>query len=286
MTMTKMEAYINTLSIAEKRALRETVMQLIPPPNEQDDGTLMSRFVHDPWWRGFVNHPSWQELVAYIGLMNFRFERINTDDAMVDDAYRQYPDASTFYRETDAYLYHLLGFWLVGVKRPYLGMLFQAYQRQPFNLIDYGCGIGCDGIWLLDAGVNVSFADIPSRSLDFLRYRLLRRGYQEQRVYELPRDLAQIPTHDVAWCIDVLEHLPPTMHQLLLETLAEKGDTVFCSIVQDAHADGQVHHPVDMDGLTRYVADRWPMQYQDFPGGDGVVRLLIYGPQVHGKVIL
>ena len=273
--MEKIETFLASLSAEEHRDLRDRVQHLLPFPPRQAQSLSGNRF---------VNHPVWNELIAYVGLWNFRWEWMRAEDRLVHEDFLTYPDAASFYRDTEVYLYHLIGFWLEGIKLPYLGALLSAYEGHQFSLLDYGCGIGSDGLWLLEAGVTVSFADIASKSLDFLRYRLARRGYHDCNVFTVPDDIEAIEVHDVAWCMDVLEHLPPEGHRPLLDQLITKGETVFCSLVADPLADGLVHHPVDVDGLTAYVSSRWPMRYTDFyiKADGGKVRLLMYGPHVEG----
>ena len=59
--------------------------------------------------------------------------------------------------------------------------------------------------------------------------------------------------------MDVLEHLSPSLHApLLLETLPRLGSRVFVNLVSDSHADGTVHHPVDIERLTAMVRAVFP----------------------------
>ena len=39
-------------------------------------------------------------------------------------------------------------------------------------VLDYGCGIGADGLLLLEAGYRVEFADFDNPSIEYLRWRL------------------------------------------------------------------------------------------------------------------
>lgn len=232
----------------------------------------------------FAEHPGWQEVLQYLG-GEFCFEWCNISDATIREEYATYPDAETFYRETTAYCYNGLIYFLEGWKRQWYAHLFHMASGRGRNLsvLDYGCGSGCDGLLFLEANMHVGFADVESRSLDFLRWRLWARR-TTANVYSLPsskhKETVTIPSYDVVWCMDVLEHLPPTAQkQLLLETLPEIGNVVFVNLVSDSDADGTVHHPVDYEGLTQAVRDGYPSVFvQDSQQtASNLTRLLIYG---------
>jgi len=55
------------------------------------------------------------------------------------------------------------------------------------RLIEYGCGIGSDGLRLAQSGYVVQFADHPGPTLDYLRWRLAGRGLH-MPVYDLGLD--------------------------------------------------------------------------------------------------
>ncbi len=225
-------------------------------------------------------HPAWQELFAYVGLPNVRWDWLHSGDGKVVEERQCYPDSVTFYRETDVYLYHLMAYWLDGWKRPYQSLLLRGTgQKGHLSILDYGCGIGSDGLFFLENGFDVSFADVQSHSLDFLRWRLAHRGYPRTIPVYIFDDLPLIPVHHFVWCMDVLEHCPPDEHVPLLERLATLGQWVCINLVQDSDADGLVHYAVDVDHLTAYVMTRWGCQVDDFyqQNTGGKVRVLVYG---------
>ncbi len=238
-----------------------------------------------------TSHPAWDELLHYLG-GQFRKEWLHITDADIHAEFAKYPDAATFYRETDVYLYNGLGYFFEGWKRSWYAHLLSAFggMGRGISILDYGCGIGCDGLWLLDANFKVSFADVESRSLDFLRWRLWARRFAAE-VYVLPSDSAEahpeIPLHAVVWCMDVLEHLPSPMHErFLVETLPARGQVVFVNLVHDVTADGTVHHPVDIETLTAAVKAAFGFAYAEdryLNEAGSYTRLLVYGNAVLGK---
>lgn len=219
------------------------------------DGTVMQLPTEGPI------HPVWLELMCYLG-KRFRPDWCTSDDRIVLDEFARYPSAEAFYRESDVYLYHLLGYWLEGYKRPAHAWLLQSTGNVRCSVLDYGCGIGCDGLWFLDAGYDVSFADMEGPSLAFLRWRLAQRFYYGSPVYTLPL-MQPIPHHTIIWCMDVLEHLPSAEHRDFLAHLATLGRFVLMNLIDDKAADGTVHHPVDVEGLTAFLREQGSLVYQD-----------------------
>ena len=222
-------------------------------------------------YRKQMANPMWQEVVEFTGPA-FRPEWCHGNDAKVLAERGLYPDAETFYRDSDVYLYHGPAFFMEGIKRPYYAVLLSMLANLDASLLDYGCGAGDDAMLFASLGLNVSLADVPSRSLDFAMWRAERRGHPLD-VYTIGRD--DIPEHMVTWCCDVLEHLPPAEHLPLIDTLRTLGQTVFIVLVNDPAADGRVHHPVDVAGITDYASRLAPCWFKDFYGGR--TRLLVIG---------
>ena len=243
------------------------------------DGTVMQLPTEGPL------HPLWLELACYLG-KRFRSEWCTSEDRIVQEEFAQYPSADAFYRESEVYLYHLIGYWLEGCKRPAHAWLLQSTGNVRCSVLDYGCGIGCDGLWLLDAGYDVSFADVPSRSLDFLRWRLAQRLYYGSPVYELPL-VGTIPQHMFIWCMDVLEHLPSAEHRDFLTHLATLGRFVLINFIDDKNADGTVHHPVDVEGLTAFLGQHGSLIYEDhyLSRTGNRTRFLCYGKEVPASLV-
>ena len=225
------------------------------PSMTTPDGTVIQLPIEGPL------HPLWLELACYLG-KRFRSDWCTSADHIVQEEFARYPSAEAFYRESEVYLYHLLGYWLEGCKRPAHAWLLQSTGNVRCSVLDYGCGIGCDGLWLLDAGYDVSFVDMEGPSLAFLRWRLAQRFYYGSPIYTLPLTQS-IPQHTFVWCMDVLEHLPSAEHQDFLAHLASLGRFVLVNLIQDKAADGTVHYPVDVEGLTAFLREQWSLVYED-----------------------
>ena len=222
-----------------------------------------------PPYRLSYNHPAWLELWEYFGA-DFKPEWCGGGDKKIMDEFARYPDAATFYRQTPVYCYHGPGYALEAVKRQYYAIFLQGAVGD-VSVLDYGCGAGDDGLLFLQMGYEVAFADFPSQSVNFLRWRLNRRGYRVP-VYEVGID--HVPRHEVVWCMDVLEHQPPERQAAFLSEvcgLAEKCAII--NLVNDPKADGKLHYPVDFDALTGHADSLGDTGYYDF--FEGRVRLLV-----------
>lgn len=194
-------------------------------------------------------HHSWIELALYLGPA-FERDWMHGKDAAIAEEFQACGNPAVFYEQSQRYLYHLTAYFLEGWKQIGYSFLFQAMAylgRRP-SILDYGCGIGSDGLWLLDAGATVNFADFDNPCRAYLAWRLAQRQTPiVSQIYDVTDD---IPRHDIVWCMDVLEHLPPMEQAQLLGRLGRLGRFVVMNLVDDKTADGQVHHPVAVEALT------------------------------------
>ncbi|HEX8086615.1 MAG TPA: methyltransferase domain-containing protein [Solirubrobacteraceae bacterium] len=207
------------------------------------------------------------ELRAYLGdaydhdrLVRWR-EQLEEEAAAIADEQR-------LYRESEAYLYNLTAFAMTGTKLPYLRELLRA-APPPARLLDVGCGIGSDGLMLLEAGYDVAFADFDNPSTRYLRWRLERRGLAA-RVHDL--DAAPLPDgFDLAYAFDVLEHVEAPL--ALLETMERSAALVCVNLL--GPDDDALHHELPVDAIVARARERGLRADRRFHGGRS--RLLLYG---------
>lgn len=199
-------------------------------------------------------HASWIELALYLG-QDFRHAWMTAKDSLLTAEFASCGSHDAFYHHSERYLYHGIGYFLEGWKRIGYALLFQAAACRPGwpSILDYGCGVGSDGLWFEEGGYSVSFADLPCPAREFLTWRLAHRIQPKPSLIYDVTDA--IPHHDLVWCMDVLEHLPPEEHRTLLTRLASLGHYVILNLVDDKQADGQVHYPVDVEGLTTFLRE-------------------------------
>jgi 2-polyprenyl-3-methyl-5-hydroxy-6-metoxy-1,4-benzoquinol methylase len=143
------------------------------------------------------------ELRDYLG-DDYDHARLQRYEEAVDQELAEVGDEAKLYRTSQMYLYNLTAFAMSRTKEPYLNDLADLAPSGA-RILDYGCGIGSDGLLLLEAGFEVGFADFANPSTEYLRWRLQRRGF-EAPIYDL--DSEPPPAGwDAAYSLDVIEHV-------------------------------------------------------------------------------
>jgi SAM-dependent methyltransferase len=160
-------------------------------------------------------------------------------------------DEARLYRTSEAYLYDLTVFAMSRTKEPYLRVLARL-RPPPARILDYGCGIGSDGLALLEAGYEVAFADFDNPSTRYLRWRLRERGHDAQ-VYDL--DASPPPAgFDAAICFDVIEHVEDPFG--LLGELERRAAVVVVNVLEPAPFDPSLHYELPVRALVAHAAAR------------------------------
>lgn len=196
-------------------------------------------------------HSAWEgqedldELRAYLG-DQFDITQLWSHRDAVEHEMETLGDEALFYRSSRTYLYDLTAFAMWDTKRPYRRVLKQVVAPNA-SLLDYGCGIGTDGLRLLLDGFRVSFADYANPSTEYLRWRLARRG-QDAPVYDLDD---QVPSgFDAAYSFDVIEHVPDPFG--FLGELERRAAIVVVNLLEEEEDDIHIHHPLPV----RKILDR------------------------------
>lgn len=207
------------------------------------------------------------ELEEYLG-ERFELARLRRWREQLDEEFARAGDEAAFYRSSEGYLYNLTAFAMTGTKRPYLEELARALPP-PARVLDYGCGIGSDGLVLAEAGYEVAFADFDNPSTRYLRWRLARRGL-EADVHDLDRHAPA--GFDLAFAFDVIEHVDePFRFLALMEQAAER---VMVNLLEHDPGDTALHHELPLKALLGHVAGRRGLRYRRFHGGRA--HLVIY----------
>jgi SAM-dependent methyltransferase len=170
------------------------------------------------------------------------------------------------YRTSQAYLYNLTVFAMSGTKEPYLD---EIVRRLPpgSRLLDYGCGIGSDGLRLVEAGYDVAFADFANPSVEYLRWRLERRGV-EARIYDLDHETPS--GYDLAYAFDVIEHVDHPFD--MLGCMERAADRVLVNLLEEDPCEQEPHHrALPMGPLLRHATARGLVSYRVHHGRSHLV---------------
>lgn len=211
------------------------------------------------------------ELQAYLGA-GFDERRLWTHARQVDDERADHPgDDASFYRVSEAYLYDLTAFAMSATKQPYLEALART-AAPGAALLDYGCGIGSDGLALLEAGFAVTFADFANPSTRYLRWRLARRGLSAP-VLDLDRD--ELPGgFAAAYAFDVLEHVEDPWSTLA--ALEARADLVVVNVLEPDERDTPLHRPLPVQEIVAHAHAHHLVAHEHHHGRS---HLLLYRPR-------
>lgn len=208
------------------------------------------------------------ELQRYLGSA-YRHEDLQRHRNAVARELYEVGDEQRFYRSSDSYLYDLTAFAMSGAKLPYLRRLVR-HLPPGGAVLDYGCGIGSDGLALLEAGFRVAFADFDNPSTRYLRWRLDQRGF-EAPVYDL--DAGGPPSgFDAAYALDVIEHVEDP--HFFLQAMESRAEIVAVNLLEDDPSELAPHHELPIPDLVRRAAERGLLHYRRYHGGRS--HLLIY----------
>jgi SAM-dependent methyltransferase len=188
------------------------------------------------------------ELRAYLGDA-YDEDRLRGHQAGVEEELARTGDEQRFYRTSEAYLYDLTAFAMSMAKVPYLETVTRLVKPGA-RILDVGCGIGSDGLALLEAGYVVTFADFDNPSTRYLRWRLEHRGLAATVV-----DLDERPLpagHDLAYAFDVIEHVDDP-HDLL-DRMEASAATVVVNLLEPAEGDPSHHRDLPIRELLARAA--------------------------------
>jgi len=122
-------------------------------------------------------------------------------------------EVESFYQGTNNYLYNLILFYESGDRKDFKPLFRKIVEGNlASTVIDYGCGVGNDTLDMISAGLKVISIDFESPSLDFLRWRLKKRGISSEQcivvpVEEIAANKEVCASADMFWGVDVLEHM-------------------------------------------------------------------------------
>lgn len=213
------------------------------------------------------------ELSAYLGEAYARADLERYED-LLEEEVANTGDEGKLYRTSRAYLYNLTAFAMTGTKLPYLEVLTSRVPAGA-RILDYGCGIGSDGLMLLEAGYRVEFADFANPSTEYLRWRLEHRSL-EAPIYDLDDEVPG--GFDAAYAFDVIEHVPDA-HGFLREMEA-RARLVMVNLLEFGPNEQSLHYELPIKRLLGHAAGR-RLEYYGLMHGTS--HLVLYGPETVGR---
>src|SRR6476469_476587 len=205
------------------------------------------------------------ELKEYLG-DGYDHVRLQLYEQAVDEELAEVGDEPTLYRTSQMYLYNLTAFAMSRTKEPYLADLTDLLAPGS-RILDYGCGIGSDGLLLLEAGYDVGFADFANPSTEYLRWRLRRRGL-DAPIYDLDSAPPE-PGWDAAYSFDVIEHVDDPFG--FLANLERRANVVVVNFLEPLPDEPDVHHELPIPALLDHVAGRRLRRYRVYHGRSHLV---------------
>jgi hypothetical protein len=205
---------------------------------------LMPRF-RESWAAG----RELDELRSYLGA-KFDWNKLFRHAQLVDHEHDEMGDEETFFRTSTSYLYDLTVFAMSRTKAPYLAAL-RELASPGAKVLDYGCGIGSDGLQLLDDGYLVSFADFDNPSTRYLKRRLDHRCI-DAPVHDLDGDVPG--GFDLAYAFDVIEHVDDPF--ALLAELEQRAGVVMVNLLETDPGDTHLHRELPIADLLAHARGR------------------------------
>ena len=153
-----------------------------------------------------------------------------------------------FYKQTLAYIWDLGAWhlWDLSKRQSDLAMVKQMKDLNAKNILDFGGGVGLNAMMMARAGLDVTLADLDSKTLDFGKFRAERHGvkmkFWKTDVEPMPPDAK----YDVILCLDVLEHLPPKVLKDTVDKLIQLK-TPKTTIIIHAPFGKTATHPMHLD---------------------------------------
>lgn len=159
------------------------------------------------WDRAKLNEEFW-ELKEFLG--SKYCEYFDSSWALAnewnDEARETKKQIDDFYRTTEHYVYNLF-IWEASGQRPdYVDMAAKHIGKLGLHrILDFGCGIGTDGLKFIELGYDVTFHDFEGPSRNFLQWRL---NYRNQIAnFSSPDAIIRETEFDLIWAMDVIEHI-------------------------------------------------------------------------------
>lgn len=102
----------------------------------------------------------------------------------------------------------------------YVALALALLPEPPARVLDVGCGPGAGSSRLVDRGYAVTGVDYNDRAVGFARLMVEGASFVTGDVRALGEVEGLEEAYDAAWCIEVLEHVPPEDRQAVIGGIA------------------------------------------------------------------
>jgi len=160
-------------------------------------------------------------------------------------------EAVDFYKEAENYIFDLACWHRdPGRKKLTETSIGICKQNNVMTVLDFGCGIGQDGILFSEAGFDVTIADLPGKTYDFARWRVEKRNLD---IKLISSDRLE-EEYDAITCFDVLEHVwePRETLEYLHHHISDNGILLVTANFEHDHI-----HPMHLEQNARYKGEEF-----------------------------
>jgi len=163
-------------------------------------------------WDAAMNNKGVKELKEYLG--NEFIPYYDSSWALANEwskkNRKEKSEIADFYKNTHNYIYNSLIFYESGDRVDFHSVFKELKNQYSISTAtEFGCSIGNDGLAMLDEGVKVNFVDFNSPSIEFLKWRLVKRNIPSgnYRIVDVENKSNDYLAPDLFWAVDVLEHM-------------------------------------------------------------------------------
>ncbi len=155
-----------------------------------------------------IMFPLIEELYTYLGC-----EISEVEEYLQKNTQQQSPllseDILASPRRSEDHIFNVIQWYRIEEIQQWIRELVNFCIGKKFRkILNYGCGIGEEGIALTEVGVKVTLVELPSSTFDFIKWRFAQRGLKAKFI-DVKRDMLPQESYDCILLQENLEHPIP-----------------------------------------------------------------------------